>query len=110
MLKIVDLIETGVFMLRKKENQITILHLYHHLSTFLIALIFIRYVASGMALFFPPLNCAVHVVMYSYYFLSNIDGPIKQIVLPLKRYITIVQMVIQISSIYYYKAYTLKGV
>ncbi|KAG7208150.1 hypothetical protein KM043_009717 [Ampulex compressa] len=34
--KLIDFIETGVFVLRKKDNQITFLHVYHHVSTVLI--------------------------------------------------------------------------
>ncbi|XP_033216772.1 elongation of very long chain fatty acids protein 4-like [Belonocnema kinseyi] len=92
-LKIIDLIETGIFVLRKKNNQITTLHIYHHVTTVLVAVISSRYISTGMAVFVPILNCSVHVIMYTYYFLSNLDGPIKQMVLPLKRWITIIQMV-----------------
>ena len=92
MLKAVDLIETGVFVLRKKKNQISFLHIYHHITTLIVGLIYTRYVAGGMAVFYPALNGAVHVIMYTYYFLNSIEG-IKETVLPLKRYITIIQMV-----------------
>ncbi|XP_033214255.1 elongation of very long chain fatty acids protein 4-like [Belonocnema kinseyi] len=92
MLKVVDLIETGLFVLRKKNNQISFLHVYHHITTVLVGVVFVRYVSGGMAVLFPALNGAVHVIMYSYYFLSSIEG-IKDVVLPLKRYVTIIQMV-----------------
>ncbi|XP_014616901.1 PREDICTED: elongation of very long chain fatty acids protein 1-like [Polistes canadensis] len=36
LLKVIDLIETGVFVLRKKNRQISVLHIYHHISTVLL--------------------------------------------------------------------------
>lgn len=92
LLKVIDLTETGVFVLRKKNNQISFLHVYHHITTVFVAFISTRYIASGMAVFYPALNCSIHVVMYTYYLLSNIEG-IKEIIFPFKRYITIAQMV-----------------
>lgn len=93
LLKIVDLIETVLFILRKKDKQVTILHVYHHISTVLIGMTFSRYFSVDMACLFPILNCSVHVIMYSYYFLSNFEGSIKQKIVPFKRYLTIIQMV-----------------
>ncbi|XP_051161072.1 elongation of very long chain fatty acids protein 4-like [Leptopilina boulardi] len=93
LLKIIDLIETVLFILRKKKSQVTILHVYHHISTVLIGMIFSRYFSVNMALLFPILNCSVHVIMYTYYFFSNFEGSIKQKILPFKRYLTIIQMV-----------------
>ncbi|XP_033214748.1 elongation of very long chain fatty acids protein 1-like isoform X2 [Belonocnema kinseyi] len=92
LLKIVDLMETGVFVLRKKKNQISYLHLYHHLSTLFFALLYTRYMAGGVAAFFLALNSAVHTIMYSYYLFSSIEE-IKGFIHPFKRYITIIQMV-----------------
>ncbi|XP_033213803.1 elongation of very long chain fatty acids protein F-like [Belonocnema kinseyi] len=91
LLKILHLIETVLFVLRKKKNQISFLHVYHHISTILFGLIFIRYIPGGRAVFYPLLNGSVHVIMYSCYFLSSIEE-IKKAVLPIKRYITIIQM------------------
>nr|CAD7409888.1 unnamed protein product [Timema poppensis] len=38
-LKIVDLLDTIFFVLRKKSNQVTFLHVYHHVSTIAISLL-----------------------------------------------------------------------
>ncbi|XP_033215559.1 elongation of very long chain fatty acids protein 4-like [Belonocnema kinseyi] len=92
LLKVIDLIETVIFVLRKKNNQITFLHVYHHITTVLAALISLRYVATGMAVFYPATNCSVHVIMYTYYLLSSIEG-INKKVYPFKKYVTIIQMV-----------------
>ncbi|XP_051173267.1 elongation of very long chain fatty acids protein 4-like [Leptopilina boulardi] len=91
-LKLIDLSETVVFILRKKNNQVTFLHLYHHLSTFIISSIFSRYISVDVVMLGPILNCSVHVIMYFYYFLSNFEGPIKQMIISFKRYMTLIQM------------------
>lgn len=73
-IKVSEMLETVVFVLRKKEKQITKLHVYHHCMTlvivyFIVALEF----RSGwfLGLF---INCFVHVLMYSYYLLSALLG------------------------------------
>lgn len=42
-LRLTELIETVVFVLRKKQNQVSMLHVYHHLSTATIVWIFMKY-------------------------------------------------------------------
>lgn len=91
-LKIFDLIETVIYILRKKNNQVSILHVYHHISTCLLAISFTRFFCGEVALLIPIMNCGIHVLMYSYYFISNFEGPLKQIIMPFKRYLTILQM------------------
>ena len=110
LLKVIDLIETGIFVLRKKNNQITFLHVYHHITTVLTALISLRYIATGMAVFYPATNCSVHVIMYTYYLLSSIKG-INKIVHPFKKYITIIQMVSNnTNSNFYFETTSLKSI
>lgn len=43
MLKIVELVETVFFVLRKKQNQVSALHVYHHVSMVLLAWIGVKY-------------------------------------------------------------------
>lgn len=93
LLKLIDLSETVIYLLRKKNNQVSFLHLYHHISTFLVGIIYLRYFTSEVSMLFPIMNCGVHVIMYFYYFLSNFPGQIKQMIIPLKRYMTLIQMV-----------------
>ncbi|KAF7417512.1 hypothetical protein HZH68_000165 [Vespula germanica] len=92
-LKIVDLIETEIFVLRKKNSQITFLHVYHHISTVLLIWLGVRYFAGGMACFLPLVNCSIHVIMYTYYFLSSLGPEIQKLILPYKPILTITQMV-----------------
>ena len=91
--KIVDLIETGVFVLRKKYRQISFLHLYHHVSTPLLSWAVMRYTPVAGVSFPMLVNCAVHVIMYSYYLLSSFGGKWRRILNPIKPLITITQMV-----------------
>ncbi|KOC64048.1 Elongation of very long chain fatty acids protein 1 [Habropoda laboriosa] len=93
MVKLIDLIETGVFVLRKKNKQISFLHLYHHVSTILLAWLITKYIPVAMASFNLLVNCSVHVIMYTYYFLSTFGPNVQKAMLPYKRMITIIQMV-----------------
>ncbi|XP_076544514.1 very long chain fatty acid elongase 1-like [Osmia lignaria lignaria] len=92
LIKIVDLLETGVFVLRKKDRQVSTLHLYHHVSTVLICWIIIRYTPVAEISFPMLVNCAVHVIMYSYYLLSSFGAKWQRILNPIKPLITTLQM------------------
>ena len=51
-IKIVDLLDTVLFALRKKSNQITFLHVFHHSSMVLNAWFGVKYVAGGQSILF----------------------------------------------------------
>lgn len=42
-LKLVELVETVFFVLRKKQNQVSKLHVYHHVSTAILGYIMVKY-------------------------------------------------------------------
>lgn len=42
--KLMDLFDTVFFVLRKKSNQITFLHVYHHTLTFSVSWIYLKYI------------------------------------------------------------------
>lgn len=92
MIKLVDLMDTIFFVLRRKQNQITFLHVYHHMSVVVIALVYVRFTFSEQVPILAFLNSLVHVFMYSYYFLAGL-GPEMQKRLWWKRYITSMQLV-----------------
>lgn len=46
LLKLVELVETVFFVLRKKQNQVSKLHVYHHVSTATLAWILVKYAAG----------------------------------------------------------------
>lgn len=89
--KIIDLIDTVVFVLRKKPNQVTFLHLFHHISMVLNAWSGVRYVPGGQTFFLALLNSFVHTIMYAYYGLAAMGPKIKKY-LWWKRYITQMQL------------------
>lgn len=88
----IEVVETMCFVLRKKQNQVTFLHVYHHISVFLLLWLTIKISAGDMELFVMVLNLYVHVVMYIYYFLA-LFKPMQAILRPIKPAITIMQMV-----------------
>lgn len=88
MSKYTEFLDTIFFVLRKKNNQITVLHVVHHGAMPLITYLGLRFVAGGHATFFGFLNTFVHIIMYSYYFLAAF-GPKYQKYLWWKKYITV---------------------
>ena len=74
-------------VLKKKNNQLTSLHVIHHMIMPMCCWIFLKWVGGGHSTFFMFLNMGVHVVMYFYYLMSGL-GPQVQKYLWWKRYIT----------------------
>ena len=125
--KIIELLDTVFFILRKKNNQISFLHVYHHSTMVPLWWIGVKWYAGGSCklsessfltcffnhpLTYPPtcplspsltlslsaaffsamLNSGIHVIMYSYYFLSAF-GPGVRRFLWWKKYLTMMQLV-----------------
>lgn len=90
--KFVDYFDTFFFILRKKNRQVSVLHVYHHISVPIIGWIS-AWISPTMPVLglFAMLNCFCHVIMYSYYALSSM-GPKIQPYLWWKRYITQIQL------------------
>ncbi|XP_068717450.1 very long chain fatty acid elongase 4-like isoform X2 [Montipora capricornis] len=86
--KFVEYLDTFFFILRKKNNQVTFLHVYHHTSMCILWWLVCKYIP---AFFGAACNSFVHVVMYAYYCLSAI-GPQMRPYLWWKRYITKLQL------------------
>lgn len=90
--KILDLFDTVFFILSKKQNHVTFLHVQHHVCSVLILWIAGKYVTGQeftMTLF---CNMIVHMIMYFYYFLAAL-GPQYKKYLWWKKYITLIQMI-----------------
>ncbi|XP_046387873.1 elongation of very long chain fatty acids protein AAEL008004-like [Ischnura elegans] len=92
-IKILELLETVFFVLRKKYEQASFLHLYHHVSTLLFAWVLVKFIPGGMPTMYVLLNCSVHVVMYTYYLLTGLSTKLRTLLNPWKKYLTIIQMV-----------------
>ncbi|XP_068673719.1 very long chain fatty acid elongase 4-like isoform X2 [Montipora foliosa] len=89
--KFVEALDTFFFILRKKNNQVSFLHVYHHASMCFFWWMISKYIPGGFTYFGAALNSFVHVVMYAYYGLSAI-GPQMQPYLWWKAHITKLQM------------------
>ncbi|KAM6948513.1 elongation of very long chain fatty acids protein 1a [Aplochiton taeniatus] len=90
--KFLELLDTVFFVLRKKSNQITFLHVFHH--SFMpwtwwwgITLTPV----AGMGSFHALVNACVHIIMYTYYGLSA-AGPRFQKYLWWKKHMTAIQL------------------
>ncbi|KAL9955570.1 hypothetical protein ACROYT_G036910 [Oculina patagonica] len=118
--KFVEYLDTFFFILRKKNNQVTFLHVYHHASMCVLWWTVCKWIPGmaekgiagegwggkgllgmrgtgrrgrkgGVSYFGATCNSFVHVVMYAYYGLSAI-GPQMRPYLWWKRYITKLQL------------------
>ncbi|KAE8636252.1 hypothetical protein XENTR_v10002905 [Xenopus tropicalis] len=90
--KFIELLDTVFFVLRKKNSQITFLHVYHHSIMPWTWWFGVKFAAGGLGTFHALVNCVVHVIMYSYYGLSAL-GPAYQKYLWWKKYMTSIQLV-----------------
>ncbi|CAM1304965.1 ELOVL4 (predicted) [Pycnogonum litorale] len=90
--KLIEFCDTFFFIIRKKNNQLTFLHVYHHVTMFCLWWIGVKYVAGGSSVPGAMLNSFVHVFMYLYYGLAAV-GPVCHPYLFWKRYLTILQLV-----------------
>lgn len=61
------------FLLKKKDKQITFLHVYHHCGMIFFAWILAKYFGSGQIVFIAFFNSFVHIWMYFYYLLTVIQ-------------------------------------
>ncbi|XP_061514451.1 elongation of very long chain fatty acids protein 7 isoform X2 [Anopheles gambiae] len=93
MCKVVELLDTVFFVLRKKQNQVSFLHVYHHTLMPVCGFIGVKYFAGGHGTLLGVINSFIHVCMYAYYMLAAM-GPKVQKYLWWKRYLTVMQIVI----------------
>lgn len=91
-LKIVDLLDTVFFVLRKKNNQITFLHVYHHTGMVVLTWNATKFLAGGHSVFTGFINSIIHIVMYCYYLVTAFSVKHKNNVW-WKKYITQMQIV-----------------
>lgn len=92
MAKMSELLDTVFFVLRKKQNQITFLHVYHHTMTAVVSWIYVRFLPGEQCALLGLINSFVHVIMYTYYLLAAL-GPQYKKYLWWKKYITWIQLV-----------------
>ncbi|KAK9871707.1 hypothetical protein WA026_014159 [Henosepilachna vigintioctopunctata] len=76
--KIIDLFDTVFFILRKRERQVTFLHVYHHFGMIFLSWAGTKFLPGGHSLFVGLFNIIVHMVMYFYYLISAWDSKYKR--------------------------------
>jgi len=90
--KITELLDTVFFVLRKKTNQVSFLHLYHHSMMPVCAWIGARFLPGGHGTLLGMINSFIHIIMYTYYLLASL-GPQYQKYLWWKKHLTGMQMI-----------------
>lgn len=91
-IKLLDLIETCIFVLRKKYNQVSFLHVYHHLIVISGVYLVIIIEPGSIGTFLGMANAFVHTLMYAYYFITIYDPELRSWT-TLKKRMTQIQMV-----------------
>ncbi|MCO5611408.1 hypothetical protein L7F22_065661 [Adiantum nelumboides] len=96
MSKYIELMDTIIMLLKRNVRQVTVLHVYHHMSVAVIWWIISHHAPGGDAYFSGAINSAVHVLMYTYYLLSALfrsNEKARQKYLFWGRYLTQLQMI-----------------
>lgn len=92
LLRVFEFTEAVFFVLKKKFSQASGLHIFHHCAIAWNMWMCVKYGIQAQGVFVTCLNIFVHLVMYTYYFLSAL-GPWTQRFLWWKRYLTQIQLV-----------------
>ncbi|CAG0892981.1 unnamed protein product [Cyprideis torosa] len=80
------------FVLRKKNDHISLLHLVHHSVMPFNTWLGVKFTPGGQSTFFGLLNTNIHIIMYFYYTVAAL-GPKYQKYLWWKKYLTTMQIV-----------------
>ncbi|CAH0392168.1 unnamed protein product [Bemisia tabaci] len=89
--KFLDFFDTVFFVLRKKQSQVSFLHVYHHANMALVVWAYIKYSRGSYGPLVTILNTFIHAVMYGYYLLAAL-GPQVQKNLWWKQHLTRIQL------------------
>lgn len=102
--RLVEWIDTIFFVLRKKHNQVSKLHVFHHSFVPILCWFYLKFHPGATMAFFPLVNTFVHTIMYTYYFLATFGSKVQPY-LWWKRHLTSLQItqfvliLIQLASI-----------
>ena len=72
--KLYEYFDTYIMLLKGNLNQVSFLHVYHHLSISMIWWAIAYSAPGGDAWYSAALNSLVHVAMYTYYFLASLSS------------------------------------
>jgi len=85
--KYIELLDTVFMVLRKKNQQLSFLHMYHHTLLIWSWAFVCKMPCCADSYFGACVNSFIHIIMYSYYFMA-----LLKIKCPWKKYITQAQM------------------
>ena len=91
--KYVDFLDTVIIVLRKKTDQLSFLHLYHHATVGLVwGWVINTWPTGGSAAYTYGawINSCIHVIMYAYYGIAALRIPVPK---PVKKAVTTCQLV-----------------
>ncbi|KAI5695446.1 hypothetical protein M8J77_005241, partial [Diaphorina citri] len=91
-LKLIDLTDTIIFVLRKKFSSVSFLHVYHHTGMVMLTWSGVKWFPGGHDTWIGWLNSIVHVVMYGYYLLCVLQPQYKTSIW-WKKHLTQMQMI-----------------
>jgi elongation of very long chain fatty acids protein 4 len=95
--KSLDFFDTIFIVLGQKWNQLSVLHVYHHTTIFLVYWLNLRVGYDGDTYLAIILNGFIHTIMYTYYFLSQhirkLDPKTRNGIIWWKKYLTGAQLV-----------------
>lgn len=89
--KFTEFFDTLFFLLRKKNQHVSTLHVIHHGCMPFSVWMGMKFAPGGHSTFFAMLNSFVHIVMYFYYMVAAL-GPKYQKYIWWKKYLTAFQM------------------
>ncbi|KAF7413403.1 hypothetical protein HZH68_001892 [Vespula germanica] len=90
--KFTEFFDTLFFILRKKNQHVSTLHVIHHGVMPFSVWMGMKFAPGGHSTFFALLNTFVHIIMYFYYMVAAM-GPQYQKYIWWKKYLTTLQMV-----------------
>jgi len=88
--KVLDFADTIFMILRGKWNQVTFLHVYHHITIYLIYWLILNTGYDGDIYLTVVLNGSIHFIMYFYYLATTFNVSVPK---PLKRMVTNMQLI-----------------
>ncbi|KAH0944884.1 hypothetical protein HN011_010182 [Eciton burchellii] len=103
--KVIELLDTVFFVLRKKQNQVTFLHVYHHTITAVCSWCYLKLLPGEQGIIIGLLNSTVHIIMYSYYLIASLGSRYRKY-LWWKKYMTWIQL-LQFGIMLFYLVLTL---
>ena len=102
--RLLDMVDTIFFVLRKKYNHVSFLHVFHHGIVPLIAYMGLKLHPGGNAGYLPMTNVFIHAIMYSYYAMACMGPEMAQYIW-WKKHLTQLQLV-QFATVFSHALYS----